>query len=115
MTTTTTPGPIPVLRYRPHETGMHRWFGSRETSVLDVLWAARGELTVKQVLAALAGAGDDPAYTTVMTTLNRLVEKGVITRRRSGHGDCAYRYAPRCSRAEFVELQISAIRQSLER
>lgn len=114
MTTTTpTTKPIPILRYRPQETGIHRWFGSREASVMDILWAAHGERTVKQVLAVLAGAGDTTAYTTTMTTMSRLVEKGILTRRRVGRGDSAYRYAPRCSQAEFIEIQERAIQGSL--
>ena len=106
--------PIPISKYNPNKEGLERWFGSREASVLEVLWAARAERTIKQVLAALASAGDRPAYTTVMTTMRRLVQKGVITRRPQGRGDSAHLYAVRCSEAEFVELQTRAIRQSLE-
>ena len=80
---------------------------------MDILWAAHGERTVKQVLAVLASAGDTTAYTTTMTTMNRLVAKGILSRRRVGRGDNAYRYAPRCSLAEFIELQEQAIRASM--
>jgi predicted transcriptional regulator len=49
---------------------------------------ARGisPVTVTQVQAQLEG---DPAYTTVMSTLSRLAEKGALRRTRDGR---AYRY-----------------------
>jgi Predicted transcriptional regulator len=49
---------------------------------------ADAPLTPAQVLAEL---GADLAYTTVMTTLARLHEKGVLTRERVGR---AFAYAP---------------------
>jgi len=38
------------------------------------------------------------AYTTVMTTLDRLYKKGLLARRKS---DRAFRYAPKLTRAEW--------------
>jgi predicted transcriptional regulator len=39
------------------------------------------------------------AYTTLMTTLDRLYRKGVLVRRRRGR---AFSYEPRCSRDELL-------------
>jgi predicted transcriptional regulator len=55
--------------------------------VLATLGAADGPLTPAEVLDDLGG---DLAYTTVMTTLGRLFEKGAVTRERTGR---AYAYA----------------------
>jgi predicted transcriptional regulator len=44
---------------------------------------AEGALTVAEVAAALDG---DPAYTTVLTTLTRLHDKGALTREPRGRG-----------------------------
>jgi predicted transcriptional regulator len=60
---------------------------------MAVLWAADDPLTPGVVLEQL---GRDLAYTTVMTTLLRLFEKGRLDRRRTGR---AYSYSPR-QRAE---------------
>ena len=67
--------------------------GSLEADVMTVLWAADGPLTPGLVLEQL---NRELAYTTVMTTLLRLYEKGQLQRRRSGR---AYAYSP-CQRAE---------------
>lgn len=61
--------------------------GELGNEVLAALAAADTPLTPAQVLAEL---GTDLAYTTVMTTLARLHEKGVVTRERAGR---AFAYA----------------------
>jgi predicted transcriptional regulator len=55
--------------------------GGLEHEVIAVLAAHGGAMTPGQVRDALAA---DLAYTTVMTVLARLSEKGVVTRRRAG-------------------------------
>jgi predicted transcriptional regulator len=60
--------------------------GSLEQEVVAVLGAASGPMTPARVRDAL---GDDLAYTTVMTVLARLHDKGVVTRSRFGR---AYAY-----------------------
>ena len=49
---------------------------------MDVVWAGPGA-TVRDVMKTLGG---EPAYTTVMTTLDRLFKKGLLQRRREGRG-----------------------------
>jgi predicted transcriptional regulator len=68
--------------------------GHLEITVMEIVWA-RGESSVHDVAQKL----DRPlAYTTVMTTLDRLYKKGLLHRRKS---DRAFLYAPRLSRAEW--------------
>jgi predicted transcriptional regulator len=55
--------------------------GSLEQEVTAVLGSAPGPMTPAQVRDTL---GDDLAYTTVMTVLARLHEKGTVTRSRAG-------------------------------
>ncbi len=62
--------------------------GGLETEVLTVLGSVSRPLTSAEVLHELGG---HLAYTTVMTTLARLHDKGVIARSRVGR---AYAYAP---------------------
>jgi len=54
-----------------------------ELEVLRVLWD-RGPSTVRQVLDALTGRGRDWAYTTVLTFLSRMNQKGVVSSDKSG-------------------------------
>lgn len=54
-----------------------------ELEVLRVLWD-EGPCTVRQVLDALTGRGRDWAYTTVLTFLSRMNQKGVVSSDKSG-------------------------------
>ena len=76
--------------------------------MLDGLWA-KGTATVRELLE---NGCPELAYTTVMTTLDRLFKKGVLTRSEEGR---AFRYAPRFSRDELHrEAAGQALRQLLD-
>ncbi|MFF9773586.1 BlaI/MecI/CopY family transcriptional regulator [Streptomyces sp. NPDC013978] len=64
-------------RQRPPRRGQ----GELEVQVLSALREADGPATVGWVLERL---GSDLAYTTVITTLTRLMAKGAVTRERVG-------------------------------
>jgi len=66
--------------------GERRRRGALEQQVLGCLAVAARPMTPAEVQEAL---GADLAYTTVMTTLTRLFEKGALSREPSGR---AYRY-----------------------
>jgi predicted transcriptional regulator len=70
--------------------------GHLETTVLQILWD-RGESNVHDVSELLARP---LAYTTVMTTLDRLYKKGLLERRKS---DRAFLYSPRFSRQQWQQ------------
>lgn len=65
---------------------------------MDVLWDADGRLSVREVHERL-GEDRDLAYTTVMTVLDRLAKKKVVTRVRHGR---AWQYRPTGSREEMT-------------
>lgn len=67
-------------------------FTERELDVMTVLWD-RGPSTVAQVQEALS---DDLAYTTVLTVLRVLEEKGHVTHTAEGR---AHRYEPLVERS----------------
>lgn len=62
--------------------------GELEGDVLAALWAADGPQTAREVRERLPG---DLAYTTVLTILSRLYDKGMLVRHREGRG---YAYEP---------------------
>ena len=70
--------------------------GSLEAQVMEVLWT-RGECKVREVMRTL---DRDLAYTTVMTTLDRLFRKKLLDRRKSGR---AYIYSPRVTCQEWKD------------
>lgn len=70
--------------------------GTLEQQVLDIVW--RGpDVTVRDVHAQLGGA---IAYTTVMTTLDRLYRKGLLDRTKPAR---AFVYAAKATRKEFED------------
>ena len=77
-------------------------FGPLEARVVEVLWSA-GTGTAREVSAAL---GEGWAYTTIMTTLDRLHKKGVLSREKAG---LAWRYAPVLTREAFTRARADAL------
>jgi predicted transcriptional regulator len=74
--------------------------GHLEREVMEMIWTT-APLNVRDVQAGLPRA---VAYTTVMTTLDRLFKKGFVDRERQGR---AFVYSARHSRAE-VENAVAA-------
>ncbi len=82
--------------------------GPLEERLLEVLWE-RGDATVREVVENHCR---DLAYTTVMTTLDRLFKKNLLTRQAEGR---AFRYTPRITREELQrEAAGEAFRQLLD-
>jgi predicted transcriptional regulator len=77
--------------------------GPLEQRLLSALWR-RGSATVRELVD---GACRDLAYTTVMTTLDRLFKKNLLARAAEGR---AFRYTPRLS---CEELQRERAREAL--
>lgn len=59
-----------------------RRVGELEEAILRALWAASDPVTGRELLERLPG--EPRAYTTVMTVLNRLVDKGLVERLADG-------------------------------
>lgn len=74
--------------------------GTLETRVLELLWDESSAVTVRHVQHGFP----ELAYTTLMTTLDRLYRKGLLLRRRCGR---AFAYEPRCSRDELLGELVS--------
>jgi len=75
--------------------------GELQAQIMAALWRIEAG-TVEQVRSALPPryAG---AYTTVQTVLNRLAERGFLTRKRSGQ---AMVYRPKLSEAQYLSRTI---------
>ena len=70
--------------------------GELEADIMAVLWDNAQLITVRDVLTALQRPA---AYTTVMTVMDNLHRKGLLTRERRGR---AYHYRPLWSREEYT-------------
>lgn len=83
--------------FRPPRDLLRARLGPLETQVIEIVWAS-GEVTVREVHARFDGK---VAYTTVMTTLDRLYRKGLLARRKRSR---AFVYAASASREELDAL-----------
>ena len=82
------------MRLFKQRTSAMQSLGPLEITIMEILWK-RGESNVRDVVDRL----DRPlAYTTVMTTLDRLFKKGILERRKE---DRAFLYSPALNRAEW--------------
>ncbi|MGO8962633.1 BlaI/MecI/CopY family transcriptional regulator [Mycobacterium sp.] len=85
--------------------------GNLERAVMDHLWSASHPQTVRQVHEALSEQRD-LAYTTVMTVLQRLAKKNLVSQIRD---DRAHQYAPVHGRDELVAgLMVDALDQAAD-
>ena len=78
--------------------------GPLETEIMDVVWE-RGEVTVRDVHRALE-ANRPIAYTTVMTTLGRLADKGLLQRLED---QPAHRYIPLLTRDQYARSTVKSV------
>lgn len=83
--------------------------GRLEDEVTGTLGASASPLTTAEVLAQL---GDDLAYTTVMTTLTRLYQKGALTRELVGR---SYAYSLARPEERVARLMSEALEDSPSR
>ena len=79
--------------------------GELEAAVMDVVWDRGGWLTPGEVHDAL-GSGRPLAYTTVMTILVRLWQKGRLERERDGR---AFAYRATQTREEYTADRMRAL------
>ncbi|PDW03016.1 BlaI/MecI/CopY family transcriptional regulator [Candidatus Viridilinea mediisalina] len=96
------------FRFSPAKDGLVKVLGPLETEIMQILWEDERS-TVKKVHRRLAQERDI-AYTTVMTTMSRLSEKGVLNRHREG---LAYVYSPAITEEDFVQLVVRQVLDGL--
>jgi predicted transcriptional regulator len=95
-----------MLRWRKTWLAAASELGPLETELLRALWK-RGNATVRELLAEGHASA---AYTTIMTTLDRLHKKGLLDRVVDGR---AYRYSPRYTEAEYSRFLLAGAIQRL--
>lgn len=82
--------------------------GELEQIVMDAVWEYPPS-TVRDVADRMRGDADR-AYTTVMTTLDRLYKKGLLRRQKDG---LAWRYEATFDRATFERKMVDALAAEL--
>jgi predicted transcriptional regulator len=87
-----------------------RPLGPLELRIMEIVWR-RGSSNVREVLTALS-AEDEPeiAYTTVMTVMGNLADKGLLQSSQAGR---TYIYSATVTRGEFIRKQVKTVLDTL--
>ncbi|AJY74671.1 BlaI/MecI/CopY family transcriptional regulator [Paenibacillus beijingensis] len=89
-----------IHHFKTNESGLNRFFGPLESKIMKVLWDGP-EMTIKDVQAKL-GQEKAANFNTVMTVMNRLVDKKVLQKRPLGRASV---YRPAQSKEQFLDTQ----------
>jgi len=99
-----------AFHFDPDADGSAVFLGPTESRLMEIAWEKR-TITVKSALFYL-GTKNKLAYTTVMTVLARLAQKGILTRKREGR---SFVYTPAETRRQFMGARIKKIKDCLKR
>ncbi len=94
--------------FRPGESGARKGLGDLESDIMELIWL-RDLSTVREVHGFLEQKRPI-AYTTVMTVMGRLADKGILLRERDGK---QYLYRPAISKDEFNESMFNSLLSDL--
>lgn len=97
-----------IHNFKFHESGLNRFFGPLEAKVMTVLWEG-SEMTIKDVQKKLE-AEKCVNFNTVMTVMNRLVDKGILVKRTEGRTSL---FRPVLSRDVFLDTQSKELTHEL--
>ncbi|HWO98422.1 MAG TPA: BlaI/MecI/CopY family transcriptional regulator [Bacillus sp. (in: firmicutes)] len=97
-----------IQKFKFNEKGLNRFFGPLESKIMTVLWSGE-EMTIKDVQQALERE-KAVNFNTVMTVMNRLLEKGVLQKRAEGRTSL---YRPILSKEEFFNTQSKELTHEL--
>ncbi len=99
--------------YRPDEKDLEAILGPLEANVLVSIYEIGKPVRVREVYERMKGERKI-AYTTVMSTMNTLHEKGILDRKvTEGRGGLLYVYWPKMSRPEIERSAVKHIMDSL--
>ena len=97
--------------FRPGRPGVRMVLGDREAEVMELIWARPVEQgTLVRDVFEILYAQQKTAYTTVMSTMARLVKKKLL---RAKKQDQAYVYYPLSTKEEFVSGFVGCILDNL--
>ncbi|WP_128103895.1 MULTISPECIES: BlaI/MecI/CopY family transcriptional regulator [Paenibacillus] len=97
-----------INNFKVGERGLNRFFGPLEAKIMDILWARPGS-SIREVQAALE-KDKDVNFNTVMTVMNRLVDKGLLGKSQKGRTSL---YQPVQSKEEFMNNQSKELSHEL--
>jgi predicted transcriptional regulator len=97
-----------IKSFRFDKEGLDRFFGPLEAKIMDILWEG-SEKSIKMVQTALEKE-KTINFNTVMTVMNRLVDKNILEKRIEGRTSL---FKPRKTKAEFMQEQSKILTENL--
>ena len=94
------------MLFRRKSTGVAAIFGALELRVMEAVWRHGTAVSVRDLVSEFEGT----AYTTLMTTLDRLHRKGMLDREKTGR---AFVYVARYTRDELESGMAARALESL--
>ncbi|MEW5923000.1 MAG: BlaI/MecI/CopY family transcriptional regulator [Candidatus Zixiibacteriota bacterium] len=92
------------ITFRPDKSGLEKFMGRLEAEVMKIIWTG-GPMTVKRALYFI-NKEHKYAYTTIMTVMVRLHEKGLLDRRKEG---ASYVYTPSMDEKSFLKFAVESV------
>jgi len=97
-----------ISDFKPHKIGYKKVLGDLEADIMKIIWKLN-RATVRDVYEQLR-LEKKLAYTTVMTIMSRLAEKGLLEKEPLGN---AYVYSPTISEVDFTKRVVSEVLDGL--
>ncbi len=99
---------INKFHFDSDKVGLNRFFGPLEAKIMDILWSG-SEKSIKEVQHILE---KEKAinFNTVMTVMNRLVDKNLLVKRSEGRKSL---YSPVKTKEEFMQEQSKKLTENL--
>jgi predicted transcriptional regulator len=97
-----------IQKFNMNEDGLNRFFGPLEARIMDTVWSS-GETSIKEVQAVL-NEESEISFNAVMTVMNRLLEKGHLSKKTKGRGSV---YIAVQTKDRFIMEQTRAVTQGL--
>ena len=95
--------------FDPDGSGLTVFLGPTETRLMELAWRHRS-LTVKKAIYYLGAKKQ--AYTTIMTVMARLSEKGFLKRTKEGR---SFVYEPAVEREAFIRSRVKTLSDCLRK
>ena len=95
--------------FDPFAKGLGVFLGPTESRLMELAWQHK-TLTVKKAIFHL-GEKNRPAYTTVMTVLGNLADKGLLKKQKVGR---LFSYSPTTDKNKFLKERVMLIEKCLK-
>lgn len=101
---------LKIQRMKLSEEGMNRFFGPLEARIMEIVWELEN-ISLKRVHTLL---DEELSFNTVMTILNRLVEKGHLIKNSSGRGrNKSTQFLAVQTKEQFIQEQTRIVTEGL--